>query len=194
MSHTSYIREPLLLSDISIARPAYWPGLDEGQNLICKHNIFCDFKSEFIDEKGFFNRNLIKSDFIVGYSLLRKDLCDWGEDYIKIADRNFLDKVLNGIVGMKFAHLFSLKNLSEKEIAEVNEEAKDSAFYDQIKERLNRNLDLEIAERKKRLKELLPQSLFAKVEEKIKTQNWANYKLFMSYKGYLLKRSIDSFL
>lgn len=193
-SHTSYIRDPLLLSDISIARPAYWPGLREGQNLISNHKLFCDFKSEFINEHGFFNKEAINSDFLVGYALLRKDICDWGEDYLEVVNSTFLDKIIQGVVGMRVSHLFSLQNLSEEEVEAINNEAKNSAFYNQVKDKLNKNVSLEIVKRKNRLNELLPQSLLARVDEKIREQDWTDYKLFMKHKGYLLKRYIDDFL
>lgn len=194
ISHTPYIRDPLLLSDISIARSSYWPGLDEGERLIKKKSIFLDFKSEFIDEKGIFNKENIDSDFIVGYSLLRKDICDWGEEYIKVVNKSFLDRVLKGIVGMRFAHLFSIKNLSDEEIEGINEKAGNPNFYNSIREKLNKNLNTEILNRKNRLQELLPVSLHSEIEKKFKEQDWADYKLFMRHKNYLLKARIDDFL
>ena len=194
ISHTSCIHEPLLLSDIAIARPIYWPGLDEGKFLINKSKIFPDFKVEFMDDQGFFKKNKVNSDFIVGYSLLRSDFCNWGEDYINIANPNFLDRTLKGIVSMRFSHFFSLKNLSEEEIEGINKEAEDSNFYSNIKDKFNGSLDLGISNGEKRLKELLPSSLHSKVKELILERDWVDFKRCIEHKNYILKRTIDSFV
>ncbi|MFA5953684.1 MAG: hypothetical protein WC812_03760 [Candidatus Pacearchaeota archaeon] len=194
ISHTSYIHEPLLLSDITIARPIYWPGLDEGKFLINKSKIFPDFKVEFIDENGFFKKDKVNSDFLVGYSLLRSDFCNWGEDYVNIVNQNFLNRVLKGIVSMRFSHFFSLKNLSEEEIEGINKEAGDSNFYSNIKDKFNESLNLEISNGEKRLKELLPSSLHSKVKGLILERDWVNFKDFITYKNYILERTIDSFV
>ena len=101
--HTTGIREPLLLSDIAIARPLYWPGLHEEENLWKKCSSFEDFKKQNMNEEGMFKKDRVKSDFIVAYSLLRSDLANFGEDYIKAANPDFLERTLQGIVGMRFA-------------------------------------------------------------------------------------------
>ena len=197
ISHTSYIREPLLLSDIQIVRGQYWPGLEgeEGERLIKKHKLFCDFKSEFIDGDGFFNKDIVNSDFIVAYSLLRSDFCDWGESYIQIVNSNFLERVVKGIVGMRFAHPVSIQNLSQEEIEMINEKSNDSKFYDNIKDKLKEKIEIEIFKRKNRLKELLPVNLHSEIEKNFNKQDWVDWKLFMWYhKSYLLKSYIDSYL
>jgi len=194
-SHTYYIKEPLLLSDISIASPLYWPGMDEGEYLIKKYNnLFCDFKSELINEEGFFKKDKVKSDFIVGYSLLRNDFCNWGEEYAEISDKNFLERVIQGIVGMRFAKYFKLKNLSEQEIEKINKEARDPDFYSRNQIKLNNILDVKISKGRLRLKELLPVSLHKKIEEKMVPKDWAEPFYFGFHNDYLLKKTIERYV
>ena len=100
--HTTGIREPLLLSDICIARPLYWPGLYDERNLWEKHNSFYDFQKETIDENGMFKKEKVKSDFLVAYAVLRKDFTYFGDDYVKVVNNSFLERVLNGIVSLRF--------------------------------------------------------------------------------------------
>ncbi len=104
MGHTTGIREPLLLSDIRIVRQLYWPGLYDEEHLWKNHTCFTDLQREIINEKGLFDQSKVKSDFLVGYALLRSDLCSFGEDYVKIAHPYFLERTLKGIVAMRFAH------------------------------------------------------------------------------------------
>jgi hypothetical protein len=174
ISHTSFIREPLLLSDISIIEPLYWPGMAEGERLINQAQSFGNFKKEFLDLRGFFKRELINSDFIVAYSLLRKDFCDWGEEYLKIADPFFIERVIKGVVGKRFSKLFSLKNLTREEIEGVNTLARNSEFYSEIKEELNKKLDLAIYQKMKRLEEVLPLSLKKTLTQKIEERDWTD--------------------
>jgi len=103
VGHTTAIREPLLLSDIAIARPVYWPGLDEGKSLLSKYPSFFEFQKDLIDENGMFRRKGVYGDFVVAYSLLRSDFCDYGENYVKIAEPSFLERTLKGIVAIRFA-------------------------------------------------------------------------------------------
>jgi hypothetical protein len=197
ISHTPYIREPLLLTDICISRPMYWPGMEgeEGEHLIKKYTpLFCDFKTELINEEGFFNKNEIKSDFIVAYTLLRKDFCNWGEEYVEIANERFLNRVLQGITAMRFADYFKLKSLSQEEIDGINHESQDMEFYSKNKTKLNQILDKKIVEGRNRLRELLPQSLQDKIEEKIEQKDWADPLLFQSHKNYILKSWVDYFI
>lgn len=105
ISHTPYIREPLLLADISICRRIYWPGFDDGLNLIKKYSSFKKFKNETIDEKGFFRRNKVKSDFILATVLMHGKYSEWGNNYIDVANPNFLNRVFNGIVTMDFSQV-----------------------------------------------------------------------------------------
>ncbi|MFH1503249.1 MAG: hypothetical protein ABIE36_01170 [Candidatus Diapherotrites archaeon] len=178
ISHTPYIKEPLLLSDITIARGLYWPGMDEGKNRIKKFESFFDFKFEYMTKEGFFKKDLIDSDFIVAYSLLWKDFCNWGEEYLEVANPSFLERVLKGIVGMNFASSFKLKNLSEEEIKGINSKAEEESYYSRIKGKLDGILEKKISNRTKRLRELLPVSLYEKIDNKIMGQDWADPTLF----------------
>jgi hypothetical protein len=191
-SHISYIKEPTLTSDITISRPLYWPGMGEGENLIKKYNnLFCDFKSEGIDKNGIFNQEIVDSDFIVAYSFLRNDFCNWGEEYVKIANTKFLERTINGIIGMRFAKYFRLKSLSEEEKEVINHEAQDPNFYSKNEEKLNEILEKRISDEETRLKELLPKSLHGKIEEKILQKDWVDPFLFLDHKSYFLKSNIE---
>lgn len=105
ISHTPYIREPLLLTDISICRRIYWPGFDDELNLIKKYSSFKRFKNETIDERGFFKRDKVKSDFILATVLMHRKYSEWGDNYIDVANPNFLNRVFNGIVAMDFSQV-----------------------------------------------------------------------------------------
>ena len=106
------IKEPLLLSDIVIRNPRYWPGLREGKKKIKRHSSFPEFRRELIDENGMFKPNKkgysisetsVNSDFLVAYALLRSDLCDWGEQYVKTANPEFLERTFKAIIALRFA-------------------------------------------------------------------------------------------
>ena len=103
--HTPFIREPLLLSDISICRLIYWPGLDECIKLINKYQSFEELKTETIDERGIFRRNYVLSDFVAATALMHGKYSKWAEDYIDVANPNFLDRVFKGIVAVDFARV-----------------------------------------------------------------------------------------
>ncbi len=103
VGHTPGIREPLLLADIKITRHLYWPGLDEGKLLIPKYTTFSELKEDVIDEYGHFNRKVL-SDFLVAYALLRSDISPYGEEYAKVAEPLFLERTVQAIVAMRFAH------------------------------------------------------------------------------------------
>lgn len=104
VGHTTGIREPLLLSDICIARPLYWPGLkDEFPQLLKKHPTFEEFHGELIDKNGMFDPRKINSDFLVAYAVLRSNRSDFGERYAKVANPVFLDRTMRGIVALRFA-------------------------------------------------------------------------------------------
>lgn len=155
VGHTTGIREPLLLSDIAIIYPLYWPGLDEGRVLIKEASNFFDFQKEFIDSNGLFVRGKVEgdpilrrgvnSDFVMAYSLLRADICDFGESYIRIANPGFLERTLKGIVAMRFAR--------------ATDEEK-------------------IEQGRKRLKELLPESVHNRIEPLRQERDWVDYTKF----------------
>ncbi len=152
--HTTGIREPLLLSDIGIVRPIYWPGLDEGRYLINKYNNFFDFQKDLIDKNGIFRHKSVahdfkgigvNSDFVIAYALLRSDFCDFGEQYVKQANSSFLDRALHGIVALRFSR------------AETQED---------------------IEKGSKRLKELLPKPLHNRIEPAREKADWADYRKY----------------
>jgi hypothetical protein len=110
--HTPGIREPLLLSDITIARSFYWPGLHDEDHKWKKYTSFSELQKEMMDKTGMFKPEAVNSDFLVAYAFLRSDTCSWGEDYAKEANPNFLERVLKGIVALRFGR----KLLDEQEI------------------------------------------------------------------------------
>jgi len=122
-SHTPFIREPLLFSDLCAARMLYYPGLDEGKGLLKQFgnsgiDSFLELKGEIIDENGLFRREKVRSDFLVAYSLLRTDLSDFGEMYAGVAQPNFLDRTVKGITGMYFGQ----KGAEDQDRREIREE------------------------------------------------------------------------
>ena len=102
-NHTPYIREPLLLSDIVIARPLYWPGLKDERHLWEGKNNFAYLEKNIMAGDGLFDRTKVKSDFLVAYALMRKDFTSFGDDYVRAVNPKFLDRVMKGIVALRFA-------------------------------------------------------------------------------------------
>ena len=102
-NHTPNIREPLLLADITIVRPLYWPGLHDEKHLWDGKVSFAELEKEIMDEKGLFDPSKVRSDFLVAYALMRKDFTSFGEDYAKTANPEFLNRVVKGIVALRFA-------------------------------------------------------------------------------------------
>lgn len=145
-THTPGIREPLLLADIAIVRALYWPGMDNGKDLVQRFQSFDTFKQEIMDQEGLMRKDKVNSDYVVAYSLLRSDFCSFGEEYVKSANPSFLDRVVQGIVSMRFSDKPSDKT--------------------------------KINERTDRLKELLPESLHAKISPIRKAADWPNYQEF----------------
>lgn len=103
-NHTPNIREPLLLADIIIVRPLYWPGLKDEKHLWNGKASFSDLEKEIMTEGGLFEPAKVKSDFLVAYALMRKDFTSFGEDYAKSANPEFLNRVIKGIVALRFAN------------------------------------------------------------------------------------------
>ncbi len=102
-NHTPNIREPMLLADIIIARPLYWPGLNDEKALWEGKNSFAELEEEVITENGLFDPTKVRSDFLVAYAIMRKDFTQFGEDYAKVANPDFLNRVIKGIVALRFA-------------------------------------------------------------------------------------------
>lgn len=103
LNHTPNIREPMLLADITIARPLYWPGLEDEKAIWEGKNNFTELEKEIMVENGLFDPNKVKSDFLVAYAIMRKDFTQFGEDYVKVANQDFLNRVIKGIVALRFA-------------------------------------------------------------------------------------------
>jgi hypothetical protein len=112
LSHTPFIREPLLLADIKIVRWLYWPGLNDEENLWKGRQGFYEIHHEIMDENEMFRKNVVKSDFLVACALLRKDFCNFGEEYAKAANPEFLERVMKGIVAMRFARAENSEDVS----------------------------------------------------------------------------------
>jgi len=120
-THTPGIREPLLLADVGIVRALYWPGMYEGESLVKKFSDFNLFKQEIMDQEGFMRKDKVNSDFIVAYSLLRSDFCFFGEEYVKSVNPQFLDRVVQGIVSMRFSDNPSDKNKINERTSRLKE-------------------------------------------------------------------------
>lgn len=103
-NHTPFIREPLLLADITLARRLYWPGLHDEESLWKGKTDFSDLQKEIMTEDGLFQLDIVHSDFLVAYGLMRSDFTPFGEDYVKSANPNFLNRVLKGIVALRFGN------------------------------------------------------------------------------------------
>ncbi len=112
------IREPQLVSDICVTRRLYWPGLSEGKSLIEKYNTFSSLKKAVIDESGMFDRDAVSSDFLVAVALLHPEICDFGEDYVLVANPIFLNRTLGAITAKFFAGVTDPQKI-EKSYANV---------------------------------------------------------------------------
>lgn len=145
ISHTPYIHEPLLLTDITACRPVYWPGMDEGKTKLKGYLTFEDFQRDYMKE-GLLDPKKVSSSFIVGYSLLRADFCPFGEEFVKASNPNFLNRVLKGIVSLRFHPGRGGIPRSEEEIRKGH----------------------------KRLRELLPESVHDKLEPLRLEADWVD--------------------
>lgn len=163
VGHTTGIREPLLITDISNVRP-YWPGLGEGKWIIKQFENFSDLQSKLIDENGMFKPKSsahaigggpsgVNSDFVVAYALLRKKYSDFGEYYMEVANPAFLERVIKGIITLNFGYIQSEKYLRH--------EGKEKS-------------EKHIAKRRARLIELLPESIHHKIEPLRQEADWAD--------------------
>jgi len=134
--HTTGIREPLLLSDIAIVRPLYWPGLRDQENLVKGCKTYSEFYEKHIDKDGMFihdkdhteNPEHPISDFLVGYALLRTDFCSFGEEYLLDANPDFRERLLKGIVALRFGRPEWNVEKGEKRLREVLPKS----FHDRI--------------------------------------------------------------
>lgn len=113
-NHTPFIREPLLLTDITITNRFYWPGfLDEEAKW--KGKSLKDLQEEgILQENGLFNPEEVQNDFLFAYALMRTDHSDIAEDYAKIAHPDFLERTLKGISAMRFAKQGDKKKIEKR--------------------------------------------------------------------------------
>lgn len=104
----------------------------------------------FLMEKinGLFIQEYVVSDFVVANSLLRSDFCSFGEDYLLFANKEFINRVVKGIVAFRFGTRWG-----------------DKVWWD-------------AEEGTKRLKELLPESLHDRIEPLRLEADWADQSNF----------------
>jgi hypothetical protein len=149
VGHTTGIREPLLVADISIAEWRYWPGLDDVGPLVKKFDYFEQFHDELIDmNNGLFRTDRVDSDFLVAYAALRKDYTKYGGRYVEfleVENPAFLDRVMRAIVGIRFG-----------------------ALVDETQQGTEKGT--------RRLKKLLPESLHEKIEPLRLEGGWVDRK------------------
>ena len=105
VGHTTGIREPLYLGEIATARRLYWPGLDEGRLIIKRHNgDFKEIRADLITEEGTFRQDKVHSDFLVAYAFLRTDFSNFGENFVKVFDKAFIDRTVTAIAKMRVSN------------------------------------------------------------------------------------------
>ncbi|MBS3140349.1 hypothetical protein J4479_05070 [Candidatus Woesearchaeota archaeon] len=119
--HTSLISEPLAVSDICTARGLYWPGLVEGRRLVYQHQTFTEFERKVMTADGLFKVEEVRNDFTVAYAVLRSDRSSFGADYAKASHPQFLERVIEGIVAMRFRKVESVSEIehSHKRLKEL---------------------------------------------------------------------------
>ncbi len=144
LNHTPNIREPLLLADIISTERLFWPGLRDEEQIWDGKRSFEEIEKDVMTEYGLFDLTKVKSDFLVAYALMRKDLTSFGEEYVRAANPEFLNRVMKGIVTIGFANI------------EDNQK---------------------INKRKKKLKELLPESVHDRIDILIQESDWTNLRL-----------------
>jgi len=110
-NHTPYIRDPQLLADIDIVSPIYWPGLLNEEKLWREETSFKRLQKKIIDKNGLFNKEEVRSDFLVAYGLIK--LTKFGNEYVTVANPQFLDRVIKGIVSLKFARKTTDQEIDE---------------------------------------------------------------------------------
>lgn len=101
--YTWYIKEPLLLADIALACRDYWPGLHQGEEVIDMYKLEPSNIELLLTKTGTFRQDLIDSDFIVGFSLLRSDCWKHGDVYASKANPKFLDRMVKATCYMILA-------------------------------------------------------------------------------------------
>jgi hypothetical protein len=100
--HTTGIREPLLLADIVLARPPYWPGLFDEQHIWKDKLTFWEIQNEIMDENKMFRPDKVNSDFLVATAFLNPRVTQFGEAYAEAVNPAFLERVLKGNIAIEF--------------------------------------------------------------------------------------------
>jgi hypothetical protein len=149
VGHTTGIHEPLLVADIGIVRRIYWPGLEESHWILKGHDTFKSFADAYLDENGMFKPGTVDSNFVIAYAVLRTDKTNYGEEYAAHANPEFLNRVIKGIVAVRFGG----ESSDEGESADIERGMK-------------------------RLRELLPKSLHERIEPLRQEADWADYRKF----------------
>ena len=101
---TPFLRDPLLLADIQIVRPLYWPGLDEGRGLIASASGHDSLMRMLLDDEGWFYPERVHSDYVVGYALLRSDFYPYGDDVAGRLNPQLRESIVHAVCAMRFAH------------------------------------------------------------------------------------------
>lgn len=102
VGYTTGIREPFYLGEIVTVRTLYWPGLDEGRHIIKQHyGDFDRIRADLITKEGKFKQNMVHSDFLVAYAFLRTEVEDFGERFMGVFDKDFIDRTVTAIVKIK---------------------------------------------------------------------------------------------
>jgi len=181
LSHTPYIKEPLLLADIATVRGLYWPGLDEGKRRIDDEIMFADFQHKYLNN-GYFKKGTVDSDFIVAYSLLRNDISDWGEPFAQAANPSFLERVLKGALTMRVSLDHNILGLTDEELGGAD------------RDRLNKRARERMAEGKQRLKTLFPRSVHRRLDQLSENNDWPNIFDFTDHRSYHIERVVAHLL
>ncbi|MFH1500904.1 MAG: hypothetical protein ABIE22_03070 [archaeon] len=113
--HSPHIREPLLFSDVGICSPLYWPGLHGQERLWKDVEDFYELQEKIMTEEGMFRPEIVDSDFLVAYAILRTDFTPFGEQYIQAANPLFLERVIKGIVNLRFGRSDTAKRIKKGE-------------------------------------------------------------------------------
>ena len=105
VGHTTGIREPLYLGEICTVRGLYWPGLDEGKlRIVQQDGDFDKVRTNLMTEGGMFRKDKVHSDFLVAYAFLRSDFSSFGERFVEVCDKGFMDRTVTAIAKIRVAH------------------------------------------------------------------------------------------
>lgn len=150
------VRDPQLVADIGIVRPLYWPGLDhQNQKLLAEFETFEQFRKTAMNAEGLFNPRVVESDAIVGTTILRSDMCKWGEEFVQATHPELTDRLTRGIVTWRFSPR-PRREYSDQSDCFWSDPAKGTA----------------------RLKELLPRSLHDRIEPLRLQADWPDVTKF----------------